>query len=166
MQKKPLVSIIMNCLNGSKYLNEAIKSVLDQTYRNWEIIFFDNNSTDQSHLILQKYSEKRIKYFKSKITHTLYKARNLAIKKSKGDLIAFLDVDDWWTKDKLKKQVNFFLNNRQVASIKEAKIKVQASIQGDELRVNGAKRDILQECITLVKSSHKDFPLHFGNFRD
>ena len=114
MQKKPLVSIIMNCLNGSKYLNEAIKSVLDQTYRNWEIIFFDNNSTDQSHLILQKYSEKRIKYFKSKITHTLYKARNLAIKKSKGDLIAFLDVDDWWTKDKLKKQVNFFLNNKAV----------------------------------------------------
>jgi glycosyltransferase involved in cell wall biosynthesis len=114
MQKKPLVSIIMNCLNGSKYLNEAIKSVLDQTYRNWEIIFFDNNSTDQSRSILQKYNEKRIKYFKSKVTHTLYKARNLAVKKSKGDLIAFLDVDDWWTKNKLKKQVNFFLTNKAV----------------------------------------------------
>ena len=114
MQKKPLVSIIMNCLNGSKYLNEAIKSVLDQTYKNWEIIFFDNNSTDQSRSILQKYNEKRIKYFKSKVTHTLYKARNLAIKKSKGDLIAFLDVDDWWTKNKLKKQVNFFLTNKAV----------------------------------------------------
>ena len=108
MQKKPLVSIIINCLNGSKYLNEAIKSVLDQTYKNWEIIFFDNNSTDQSRSILQTYNEKRIKYFKSKVTHTLYKARNLAIKKSKGDLIAFLDVDDWWTKNKLKKRVLIF----------------------------------------------------------
>jgi glycosyltransferase involved in cell wall biosynthesis len=114
MQKKPLVSIIINCLNGSKYLNEAIKSVLDQTYKNWEIIFFDNNSTDQSRSILQTYNEKRIKYFKSKVTHTLYKARNLAIKKSKGDLIAFLDVDDWWTKNKLKKQVNFFLTHKTV----------------------------------------------------
>ena len=117
MQKKPLVSIIINCLNGSKYLDKAIKSALDQTYKNWEIIFFDNNSTDQSHSILKKYSEKRIKYFKSKITHTLYKARNLAIKKSKGDLIAFLDVDDWWTKDKLTKQVNFFLKNKAVEVI-------------------------------------------------
>jgi uncharacterized protein YajQ (UPF0234 family) len=51
-------------------------------------------------------------------------------------------------------------------TIKESKIKVQASIQGDELRINGTKRDILQECIALVKSNHKDYPLHFGNFRD
>ena len=53
-----------------------------------------------------------------------------------------------------------------IKTIKEQKIKVQASIQGEELRVNGAKRDILQECIALVKSKHNDFPLYFGNFRD
>ena len=69
-------------------------------------------------------------------------------------------------KFKIKSGIEMDLAKKIIKTIKEAKIKVQASIQGDELRVNGAKRDILQECITLVKSNHKDFPLHFGNFRD
>jgi len=67
---------------------------------------------------------------------------------------------------KIKSGIEMDLAKKIIKTIKEAKIKVQASIQGDELRVNGVKRDILQECITLVKSNHKDFPLHFGNFRD
>ena len=67
---------------------------------------------------------------------------------------------------KIKSGIEMDLAKKIIKTIKEAKIKVQASIQSDELRVNGAKRDILQECITLVKSNHKDFPLHFGNFRD
>ena len=66
----------------------------------------------------------------------------------------------------IKSGIEMDLAKKIIKTIKEAKIKVQASIQGDELRVNVAKRDILQECITLVKSNHKDFPLHFGNFRD
>ena len=66
----------------------------------------------------------------------------------------------------IKSGIEMDLAKKIIKTIKEAKIKVQASIQGDELRVNGAKRDTLQECITLVKSNHKDFPLHFGNFRD
>ena len=66
----------------------------------------------------------------------------------------------------IKSGIEMDLAKKIIKTIKEAKIKVQASIQSDELRVNGAKRDILQECITLVKSNHKDFPLHFGNFRD
>ena len=115
MKKKPLVSVIINCFNGEKYLNEAVESVLDQNYKNWEIIFFDNNSTDNSCSILKEYKDKRIKYFKSKSKLTLYKARNLAIKKAKGKLISFLDVDDWWVKSKLNKQVKFFIKNKNVS---------------------------------------------------
>ena len=114
MQKKPLVSIIINCFNGEKYLDKAIKSVFIQDYKNWEIIFFDNNSSDKSYNILRKYKDKRIKYFKSKKTYTLYKARNLAIDKTKGELISFLDVDDWWVKSKLSKQVKVFLKDQTV----------------------------------------------------
>ena len=66
----------------------------------------------------------------------------------------------------IKSGIEMDLAKKIIKTIKEAKIKVQASIQGDELRISGAKRDILQECITLVKSNNKDFPLHFGNFRD
>jgi len=66
----------------------------------------------------------------------------------------------------IKSGITMELSKDIIKTIKEQKIKVQASIQGEELRVNGAKRDILQECIALVKSKHNDFPLHFGNFRD
>jgi glycosyltransferase involved in cell wall biosynthesis len=114
MQKNPLVSIIINCYNGEKYLHKAIKSVLNQKYKHWEIIFFDNNSIDRSSFLLKKYKDKRIKYFKTKKTYPLYKARNLAIKKSKGELISFLDIDDWWLKNKLNKQIKFFLKNKAV----------------------------------------------------
>ena len=58
-----LVSIIMTCFNGEKYLNEAIKSIISQSYKNWELIFFDNNSTDQSRGIIHSFKDKRIKYY-------------------------------------------------------------------------------------------------------
>ena len=114
MEKNPLVSIIINCYNGEKYLHKAIKSVLDQNYHHWEIIFYDNNSIDKSSSILKSYKDIRIKYFKSKKTYPLYKARNLAIAKCKGELISFLDVDDWWVKSKLHKQVKVFLKDQTV----------------------------------------------------
>ena len=59
-----LVSIIMNCHNGEKYLPEAIESILNQTYKNWELIFWDNLSNDNSFNILNSYNDKRIKYHK------------------------------------------------------------------------------------------------------
>jgi uncharacterized protein YajQ (UPF0234 family) len=58
------------------------------------------------------------------------------------------------------------LAKKIVKTIKDAKNKTQANIQGDAVRVSGGKRDLLQECIALVKAKHNDFPLNFGNFRD
>lgn len=114
LSTKPLVSIIMNCHNGEKYLDQSIKSILNQSYKNWEVIFFDNKSKDKSSTILKKYKDSRIKYHKSNKLYPLYKARNLAIKKSNGQLISFLDVDDWWAKSKLSKQVDIFLKNKNI----------------------------------------------------
>ena len=79
------VSIIINCYNGEKYLNLAIESVLNQTYKNWEIIFWDNQSTDDSKFILKSYKDKRIKYFYAKKFTNLHIARNLAISKAKRE---------------------------------------------------------------------------------
>lgn len=105
---QPLVSILMNCYNGEQYLRDAVQSVLDQTYQNWELICWDNQSTDKSKEIFKSYSDLRIKYFYAP-THTLlYEARNCAIERSVGEFIAFLDVDDWWEKDKLAKQIPMF----------------------------------------------------------
>ena len=110
-KKNPLVSIIMNCHNGEKFLQEGVKSIINQTYKNWELIFLDNISNDNSKKIIKSFDDIRVKYFRTKKFLTLYYARNLAIKKAKGKYICFLDVDDFWTKDKLKKQIFFFLKN-------------------------------------------------------
>jgi glycosyltransferase involved in cell wall biosynthesis len=112
--KKPLISIIMNCYNGEKYLKKSINSVINQSYKNWELIFWDNHSQDNSKKILLSFKDKRIKYFKSKKLLNLYNARNLAITKSIGTYICFLDTDDWWMKKKLQTQVNFINNNKKV----------------------------------------------------
>ena len=109
--KNPLVSIIMNCHNGEKFLRQSIQSVLHQSYKNWELIFWDNFSEDDSKKIIAKFSDKRIKYFKSTKFNRLYKSRNLAIQNAKGEFISFLDTDDLWQKDKLEKQMNFFSKN-------------------------------------------------------
>ena len=107
-KKLPLVSIILNCYNSANFLKKSINSVISQNYKNWELIVFDNCSTDNTKSVIQKFKRiKRIKYYQSKRFFSLYKARNLAIKKTKGSLITFLDSDDWWSKSKLNKQVKF-----------------------------------------------------------
>ena len=66
----------------------------------------------------------------------------------------------------IKSGIDMDLAKKIVKTIKDAKNKTQANIQGDAVRVSGGKRDLLQECIALVKAKHNDFPLNFGNFRD
>tara|TARA_B100001057_G_scaffold33692_1_gene30576 strand:- start:186 stop:1079 length:894 start_codon:yes stop_codon:yes gene_type:complete len=112
MKKKPLVSIIMNCFNGEKYLNSSLNSIIKQDYKNWELIFWDNKSTDNTFKILKSFDDKRIRYFRAKKRTVLYEARNFAIEKAKGEFIAFLDVDDFWTKDKLRKQIPKFRDRK------------------------------------------------------
>jgi glycosyltransferase involved in cell wall biosynthesis len=108
MNPAPLVSVIMNCFNGEKYLKQAIESVLTQTYQNWELIFWDNQSTDRSAEIFKSYADPRLKYFYAPKHARLYEARNYAIDKCGGEFLAFLDVDDWWFPNKLVKQVALF----------------------------------------------------------
>ncbi len=108
MINKPLISVIMNCYNGEKYLSQSIESVINQTYKNWELIFWDNRSKDQSSKILKSFNDKRLKYYLAEEHSLLYKARNLAIEKCKGEFISFLDVDDWWDPNKLQLQIKKF----------------------------------------------------------
>ena len=102
MQK--LVSVIINCHNSEKYLEETLKSVVTQTYKKWELIFYDNKSTDNSFKIFKSFKEKRFRYFKSKRFKKLGEARKDALLKARGDYIAFLDADDIWKKNKLNIQ--------------------------------------------------------------
>lgn len=107
-----MISIIMNSHNGEKFIERSIRSILNQTYKNWELIFWDNKSNDNSLKIINQFNDDRIKYFYSKNYDKLYKARNLALKKAKGEFIAFLDVDDTWEKNKLQIQSDDIIKNK------------------------------------------------------
>ena len=105
------VSIIMNCHNGETFLKQSIDSIINQSFKNWELIFFDNVSDDNSLEIVDSFNDKRIKVFKSEKFINLYHARNEAIQKAKGKYICFLDTDDYWERNKIEEQVNFLENN-------------------------------------------------------
>ncbi len=117
MREQPLVSIIMNCYNGEKYLREAIDSVIEQTYQNWEIIFWNNQSTDKSEEIFKSYEDRRLKYYFAPKHTLLYEARNYASEKSSGNFIAFLDVDDYWETNKLDEQMKVLIKDGNVAMV-------------------------------------------------
>lgn len=104
---QPLISILMNCYNGEHYLREALDSVLAQTYGNWELIFWDNQSTDNSADIFKQYKDARFKYFWSPEHTNLGGARPRAFEQLAGEFVAVLDVDDVWLPEKLETQIQF-----------------------------------------------------------
>jgi len=103
----------MNCHNGEEFLRDAIDSIFDQSYKNWEIIFWDNASSDRSAEIAKEYDVK-LRYFYNENKTKLGDARVSATKNAKGELLTFLDADDYWMPDKLERQVNEYLNDPEV----------------------------------------------------
>ncbi len=95
------VSIIMPTFQNARYIGRAIKSVLSQTYKNFELIIIDNYSKDNTEEIVESFNDSRIIYEKFSNEGVISKSRNKGISLSNGEYIAFLDSDDWWQKDKL-----------------------------------------------------------------
>jgi len=107
MINEPLVSIVTPAYNSQDYIQETIQSILNQSYTNWELIIVDDCSTDDTVNIINSFTDQRIKLHKLKENSGAAIARNTAIGKATGDYLAFLDSDDVWVMDKLKKQVMF-----------------------------------------------------------
>lgn len=128
-----LISIIINCHNGEKYLAKTINSVIEQTYENWEIIFWNNRSTDNSARIAQSYLDSRIKYYMAPNYTSLGKARNLAMKKATGEWCAFLDSDDTWVSDKLSKQIDIINRNQDVGVVYGQMMVCKENIKHDSI---------------------------------
>ena len=105
-----LVSIIMPSYNTAKYIAASVKSVLAQTYTNWELLIVDDCSTDNTDEVIKPFlSDKRIKYFKNEKNSGAALTRNYALRQAKGQWIAFLDSDDLWHPQKLEKQLKFMV---------------------------------------------------------
>ena len=90
MKSNQLISIIMTCFNGEQYLRESISSIMSQTYKEWEIIFIDNNSNDKSREIILSYDDDRIKYFQLNETLNLGSVRSFALSKCFGHFINYV----------------------------------------------------------------------------
>ena len=116
MQKEPFVSILIANYNNSSHIKQCIESLNSQTYKNLEIIFFDDNSSDNSLNIIKQFSNVRI--IENKIQTKFGSINQLnafrkSIEISKGDLIFLLDSDDYFKKEKVEKIVNYFENNKK-----------------------------------------------------
>lgn len=107
MVKQELISVIMPVYNTDKYITEAINSVLNQTYDNFELIIVDDASTDNSAKIIESFNNYKIKYIRLSKNGGAANARNVGLDNSKGNVICFIDSDDIWDKEKLKKQYEF-----------------------------------------------------------
>ncbi|MCF2627780.1 glycosyltransferase family 2 protein [Fusobacterium mortiferum] len=107
-----LVSIIMPSYNTANYIGESINSVINQSYKNWELIIVDDCSTDNTDEVIKDFlKDSRIKYLKNKENSGAAISRNKALRIARGEWIAFLDSDDLWMPNKLEKQLNFMKKN-------------------------------------------------------
>lgn len=158
MEKEPLVSIITPLYNSEKFIVETIKSVLAQTYTNWEMIIVNDCSKDRGAYIVEKYSkkDKRIKLFNNEKNMGVSFTRNRAIDLSQGKYIAFLDSDDLWYKEKLKKQIkmmeekNIFLSYTAYTKMNENK-SLRGKIEVPEkVNYKGLLKGNIMGCLTVV----------------
>lgn len=154
---KPLISIVMPTYNHGKFISRAITSIRNQIYESWEIIIVDNHSEDDTDDIILAAADKRIKYIKFKNNGIIAASRNIGINAAKGQWIAFLDSDDWWTEDKLKyfdqlnkKNIDVFYHNLTIVDEKGAPI--NKYIKGWVLR-KPIKRDLLVRGNPIATSS-------------
>jgi glycosyltransferase involved in cell wall biosynthesis len=109
-ENKPSVSIVIPTYNRSRLLARAVKSVLNQTYKNFELIIVDDASTDNTEEVVNSFNDKRIRYLRHEKNKGEAAARNTGIKAAKYDYIAQQDSDDEWLPEKLAKQVRAFEN--------------------------------------------------------
>ncbi len=109
----PLISIVMPAYNAEKYIDKSIESVLNQTYRNIELIIINDCSKDKTEEIIEKYCKQdiRVRKYTNQINSGVSFSRNFGVEQANGEWIAFLDSDDIWKEEKLQKQID--LLNRE-----------------------------------------------------
>ncbi len=111
---KPLVSVVMPTYNGEKYIEQAIESIISQTYCNWELIIIDDCSIDNTAFEINKFQDSRIKVFKNHINKGISYSTNRGIQESKGKYIALLDHDDLAESNRLQLQVTYLEEHSEI----------------------------------------------------
>lgn len=147
--QQPLVLVVIPSYNYAQYLPEAIDSVLAQTYPKIEVIVVDDGSTDESILTLKQYSS-RIRYIRQK-NQGVAAARNRGIHQSVGELIAFLDADDYWLPLKIERQVEQFIKTPDLGMVHCGVIEVDEATGLEVKRLDGQQGDVADELLLLQR---------------
>ena len=146
-----LVSIIMPSWNTARWIKETIESVINQTYSNWELIIVDDCSTDNTDDIVTSFNDSRIRYFKNDVNSGAALTRNRALREAQGEWIAFLDSDDLWYPNKLKRMINFMTTNNYSFAYHEYE-KIDEESKPLNIYVSGPK------IVTKRKMYHYGYP--------
>lgn len=117
---EPLVSVNMAAYNAEKYISEAIQSVINQSYQNWELLIINDCSTDNTAKEIEKFKDERIKVFHNNQNEGIVYTRNRALHYSQGKYVSVLDADDIYLPEKLKTQVDFLEKNNDYAMVGSA----------------------------------------------
>ena len=133
MDGKPKISVIFSVYNGATYLKEAVESILNQSYFDFEFIIVNDGSTDYTEEILNKYTDSRIIRINNPQNIGLVKSLNLAIEKARGELIARMDADDISTPDRFEKQVAYLKAEPEISVIGTYMKHIDA--EGNDLKV-------------------------------
>lgn len=154
-----LVSIIMPSYNTGRFISETIESVLAQSYSKWELIIVDDCSTDNTDDVVNPYlDDTRIHYIKNDTNSGAAVSRNRALREAKGKWIAFLDSDDLWESDKLKKQVAFMKDNNYHFSYTNY-ISI-VLILHDVFRIRNIPKVIMKPMMFLDSISYEGYLVH------
>ena len=121
------VSIIIPAYNQAEYLGDAIQSVLNQTYRNFELIIVNDASTDNTYEVVKQFNDPRIKYILHENHRMLPAARNTGIRASSGDIIGCLDADDLYHPQKLEKHLDFLEKNPDIGITYNSRFEIDSS---------------------------------------
>lgn len=116
-EKAPLVSVVMPAYNVEKYVEEAVRSILDQTFLDFEFIIVDDGSTDRTPEILRSFSDPRIRLLFNEKNEGNYPARNRGCRLARGKYIAVMDADDVAMPERLEKQVNYLESNPNLVAL-------------------------------------------------
>ena len=123
------ISVIIPTYNRENLIGKAITSALNQTYKNLEVLIIDDGSTDNTKEIIDKFSDKRVKYIKLKENLGGSNARNIGIKMATGKFISFQDSDDIFYPNKLEFQINNLINKKSVLDFCKIKVIFNSSLQ-------------------------------------
>ncbi|MGM7702931.1 glycosyltransferase family 2 protein [Pseudalkalibacillus sp. Hm43] len=171
---EPKVSVITPSYKSSKFIGDTISSVLNQTYKNWEMIIVDDCSPDNSVEVIEEYVQKdsRIKLHQLSENSGAAVARNTAIDMADGKYIAFLDSDDLWLPEKLEKQVRFMEENKSVFSFTEYRIMDEEGSPTDitvKIPKEMSYRDLLKRtvigCLTVMVNIEETGKVQMPNIR-